>query len=52
MEWESKVQNIESNLSTAAAKFDVGIASLPILRRQHQQPEVAWGMGKAAKEEE
>jgi hypothetical protein len=43
-EWESKVQNVEINLGTAAAKFDAGVASLPILQRQHQQPELGWGM--------
>jgi hypothetical protein len=39
------VQNVEINLGTAAAKFDAGVASLPVLQRQHQQPELGWGMG-------
>jgi len=44
-EWESKVENIEINLGTAAAKFDAGVARLPVLQRQHQQSELGWGMG-------
>jgi hypothetical protein len=33
-EWESKVENIESNLGTAAATFDAGLASLAVLQLQ------------------
>jgi len=39
------VQNIEINLGTAAVKFDAGVAGLPVLQCQHQQPELGWGMG-------
>jgi hypothetical protein len=38
--WESEVKNVDTNLGTAAAKFDAGLASLAVLqrqRRQHQQ---------------
>jgi hypothetical protein len=33
-EWQSKVENFESNLGTAAAKFDAGLASLTVLQLQ------------------
>jgi hypothetical protein len=35
-EWESKVKTIETNLSTTAAKFGVGLASHVVL--QWEQP--------------
>jgi uncharacterized phage infection (PIP) family protein YhgE len=41
-EWESKVKSAETNLSTSAAKFDAGLASLAVLQQQHTQ---ALGLG-------
>jgi hypothetical protein len=35
-EWEMKVKAVETSLGTTAAKFDAGLASLPMLQRQQQ----------------
>jgi hypothetical protein len=43
-EWESKVKSAETNLSTSAAKFDAGLASLAVLQRQQQHTQ-ALGLG-------
>jgi len=41
----SKVKNVETNLGTAAAKFDAGLASLAVLQRQSQQQQQHRGLG-------
>lgn len=43
-EWENKVKTVETNLGTAAAKFDAGLASLALLQRQQQQQGQALGL--------
>ena len=35
-EWESEVKNADTNLGTAAAKFDAGLASLAVVQRQQR----------------
>jgi hypothetical protein len=36
-EWEDKVKAVETNLGSTTAKFNAGLASLALLRRQQQQ---------------
>ena len=46
-EWATKMKNVEINLSTAAAKFDAGLAGLAVLQcqRQHQHQQLGMGVG-------
>jgi hypothetical protein len=39
------MKNVEINLSTAAAKFDAGLAGLAVLQCQHQHQQLGMGVG-------
>lgn len=45
-EWELKVKAVESNLGSTAAKFDAGLAALPLLQRQ-QGSKLRFGLSDA-----
>lgn len=46
-ERESKVEAAETHLSTSAAKFDAGLASLAMLQRQQRHTQaLVWRIGK------
>jgi hypothetical protein len=48
-EWETKVKAVETNLGTAAAKLDAGLASLALMQRQRQGLALGLGNGEVVK---
>ena len=48
-EQETKVKAVETSLSTAASKFDAGLASLAVLQRQQQGLALGMGNGEIVK---